>query len=78
MANYYASFIPRYAHTATPLSALLKKSSPWSWGAAQSRAFSELKEALCSKPLLVLPDLHKDKEFIIETDASDHAVGAVL
>ena len=31
LCNYYAKFIPGYAHIATPLYALLRKNVPWTW-----------------------------------------------
>ena len=46
------------------------------WGIKQQLAFIELKRALQSTPVLVLPDLNK--EFVVHCDASGYAVGAVL
>ena len=46
------------------------------WSKPQQQAFEELKQCLCSVPVLTLLDLQKP--FEIETDASDYAVGAVL
>ena len=46
------------------------------WTSECEKAFQSLKEALCSRPILRSPDL--DKEFILQTDASDRGVGAVL
>ena len=42
----------------------------------RERAFRELKTLLCSNPVLQSPDLKK--EFILQTDASEFGVGAVL
>ena len=39
-------------------------------------AFQRLKEILCSAPVLVTPDF--TRPFIVQTDASDRGVGAVL
>lgn len=61
---------------AQPLHALCKKGVPWHWGPAQQAAFAQLKAALCSAPLLRIPD--PSRPFILYTDASDVAVGAVL
>ena len=49
---------------------------PFMWGEEQQQAFEELWEALCSEPVLRGPDL--SKEFIVITDASDFALGAIL
>ena len=49
---------------------------PFVWGEAQQQAFEKVKDALCSKPVLMAPDL--SKEFIITTDASDFSLGAIL
>ena len=39
-------------------------------------AFENLKDKLTSSPVLSLPDF--SKEFVVECDASEHGVGAVL
>jgi hypothetical protein len=46
------------------------------WQPRQQAAFVRLKEALTSAPILILPD--NTKPYVMETDASDFAVGAVL
>ena len=48
------------------------------WGPEELSAFESLRAALCSHPVLVLPDLRAHRTFTIETDASDVAIGAVL
>jgi hypothetical protein len=48
----------------------------FAWSRFQQQAFDDLKQCLCSAPVLSLPDLHHP--FEIETDASDYAVGTVL
>jgi hypothetical protein len=45
-------------------------------GRSQQKAFDDLKQRLCSAPVLSLPDLQHP--FEIETDASDYVVGVVL
>ncbi|CAB0035377.1 unnamed protein product [Trichogramma brassicae] len=50
--------------------------TPFVWGADQEQAFATLKQSLSEAPVLVRPDF--DKEFAIQTDASDYAIGAVL
>lgn len=75
-ANFFRRFIRRFSHEALPLTQLLEKDTPYVWGAAQQRAFEALKQALSSAPVLQPPDF--SKPFIINTDASELAVGAVL
>ena len=48
----------------------------WDWSEAQHRAFNRLKLALTIAPVLKLPDF--DWQFVVTTDASDAAVGAIL
>jgi hypothetical protein len=48
----------------------------FAWGRSQQQAFDDLKQRLCSTPVLSLPDLQHP--FEIETDASDYVVGVVL
>ena len=78
MTNYYNAYIPQYAQKALPLTSLCRKDAPWVWSAECASAFESLRSALCSQPLLLIPDLSPGASFVLETDASDYAVGAVL
>ncbi|CAI7804709.1 unnamed protein product [Closterium sp. NIES-54] len=75
-ANYYNRFVPQYAKIATPLTNLLKKNTPFKLEDVHQQAMEQLKTALTSTPVLILPNPEKD--YVIEADASDQAVGAVL
>ena len=46
------------------------------WTPVCSKSFEELKKHLCSDPVLKSPDFNKP--FILQTDASNRGVGAVL
>jgi hypothetical protein len=46
------------------------------WGLSKQQAFDDLKQHLCSNPVLSLPDLQK--LFEIEADDLDYVVGTVL
>ena len=46
------------------------------WSQAQHQAFNRLKLALTTTPVLKLPDF--ERPFVVTTDASDAAVGAIL
>ncbi|CAI7834524.1 unnamed protein product [Closterium sp. NIES-53] len=74
--NYYNWFVPQYAKIATPLTNPLKKNTPFKWEDVHQQAMEQLKTALTSARVLILPDPKKD--YVIEADASDQAVGAVL
>lgn len=78
LANYYRRFIPDFAVLAAPLTDLTSKkhSRLVSWGPAAEEAFGDLKRALCAKPVLTAPDF--DKEFVVQADASETGLGAVL
>ena len=59
-----------------PLVKLLHKDIKWSWGDEQTEAFEKLKLALVSTPVLARPDF--SLPFMVQTDASNMAIGAVL
>ena len=78
IAGYYRKFIPQYASLAVPLTDLTRKSAPNEvvWSHECDRSFQSLKNALCSAPVLRSPDF--SRYFILQTNASDRGVGAVL
>ena len=76
LANHYQGYIPMYAHLASPLYQLKKKDAKFTWSNACEDAFQEIKQKLCNAPVLKIPDM--DKPFVVQTDASDVAMGAVL
>jgi len=55
---------------------LTRKDEKWQWEEAQQKAFDKLKQVFTTKPVLAAPDL--DKEFRVETNASNVATGGVL
>ncbi|CAI7878974.1 unnamed protein product [Closterium sp. NIES-54] len=75
-ANYYNRFVPQYAKIAAPLTDLLKKFTPYKWDTPHHQAMEQLQTALTTTPILILPD--PDKDYVVEEDTSDQAVGAVL
>ncbi len=48
----------------------------FSWVDPEQTALDKLKEAFCSAPILAYPD--HEGEFIVDTDANNYAIGAVL
>ncbi|MBW0562612.1 hypothetical protein O181_102327 [Austropuccinia psidii MF-1] len=75
-ANFYRGFIRNYSKKISSLTSFLKKDSPFPLNDKALRQFHQLKEAFTISPILS----HFDPSLptIVETDASNHALGAVL
>ncbi|KAG7674333.1 hypothetical protein KSW81_006127 [Nannochloris sp. 'desiccata'] len=76
LANYYRRYVHGFATMAAPLTLLTKKNVPFLWTTKQTQALEALKTALSTAPVLKNPEF--GKPFVITTDASEFAVGAVL
>jgi hypothetical protein len=87
LTNYYSEYVRGYADLAAPLMEKLKvpraegkkgSKKKIDWSKDEEQAFEKLKAALCEGLNLSLQHLDPDRPFILRTDASDRAVGAVL
>lgn len=76
LASYYRRFMRSFAEIARPLHQLTEKGKKFHWGEDCQRAFFTLKSCLISAPVLAYPD--PLKQFILDTDASNVGIGAVL
>ncbi|KAI4898887.1 hypothetical protein NFI96_006930, partial [Prochilodus magdalenae] len=76
LASYYRRFIRGFADIAAPLHHLTKPGVRFCWSDEAEQAFQELKRRLCNTPVLAYPNLSVG--FIVDTDASDRGLGAVL
>jgi hypothetical protein len=74
--NFYHPFIPNFSGIARPLNNLTKKNQQWHWEETEQMAFQTLKDLCMSEPVLWSPNW--TKKFILETDASGYALGAVI
>ena len=74
--QYVRKFLRNFSEIAIPLADLIRGAQVFKWTTGEQAAFEKLKEAVCSQPVLQLPDF--TKPFEIHTDASDQAYGVVL
>ena len=74
--GYYRRFIADYSSVAKPLFQLSSPEHKFEWTTACHEAFTSLKKRLTQAPILAYPDY--SKPFIVDTDASQVAMGAVL
>ncbi len=76
-ANFYRRFIRDFSTVAAPITTVLKvKPMKLVWTEAATSAFNRLKFRFTSAPILKHPD--PKLPFIVEVDASDCGIGAVL
>ena len=76
--GYYRRFIPHFATKAGPLTEATRKGKPEKvkWNSGEQNLFDQLKRSLLQTPTLRNPDFHQP--FILQTDASDVGIGAVV
>ena len=81
-ANFYRRFIEGYSRVVKPMTDMLKgmqagrKKGDFDWTDAQKASFAKLKELFTSEP--ILRHFNPSLRIMIETDASDFAIGAIL
>ena len=76
LGNFYWHFIKDYAIMAWPMTDLTCKDTVFNFGEKERTAFEALKAAFTSALVLQYPD--QDREFHLETDVSEFAVGGVI
>ena len=74
MASWYRKFLPDFA--TDPLIHLTKRGVAFIWSEEAQSAFEQIKARIASAPILQRPSF--DHPFVIQTDASDSGLGAVL
>lgn len=76
LAGYYCKFVRNYGILSKPLTNMLKKGQLYLWTAETDKAFEALKQALVIAPVLAMPNFRLP--FVVETEASNKGIGAVL
>ncbi|GFU85611.1 retrovirus-related Pol polyprotein from transposon 297 [Trichonephila clavipes] len=76
LCTYYRKFVKGFSNIARPLHKLTESKQKFQWTKECEDSFLQLKEALTSSSILIYPQ--PDKPFILDTDASNESVGAVL
>lgn len=74
--NFYHKYVPNIAVKLEPLHNLLRKGQSFNWTKNCQEAFNEMKQILCSQPVLTI--FNPNLPIYIYTDASILGVGAVL
>jgi len=74
--NFYRRFITGFSKTAKPLYNRTKKDVVWEWGNKEQTAFDELRQKLCSTPVLTY--FKAGRPLLVETDASQYVCSGIL
>ncbi|KAA3680006.1 uncharacterized protein DEA37_0009444 [Paragonimus westermani] len=79
LAPHYRRFAPHFAEIASPLHQITEKCDKFVWSTECNAAFNTPKDKLSSPPILAFPDFSPSAgPFVLDTDASDLAIGAVM
>jgi len=76
LCDYYRRFVPNFSDVEPPLHAMTKKNVVFRLSSECQKSFDELKDKLTKAPILALP--RDEGTYILDTDASDHGIRAVL
>ena len=76
--SFYRKFIPNFSERAAVLTDLTKGKNPSrvQWNITHQLAFQDLKAAMQNPPVLRPP--HWEDEFVLQVDASNRGLGAIL
>ena len=76
MVNYLSPFCEHLSLVIQPLQMLTQEAVPFIWSEVQESAFSKAKQLISSALVLAYYDLHKP--VVLQTNASDYALGSAL
>ena len=75
LCSYYRWFAKGFSQLGAPLIDMTKKGS-FQWTKDSQHTFERMKEVMSTCPILALPDI--SQLFVLECDASEVGIGAVL
>src|SRR5882672_6626769 len=75
-SNFYCQFIVGISEIVIPLIQLTCKDTPFIWGPDHIRVFGTLKHAFTTAPILA--HFNPDNPIVVETDASNYAIAAII
>jgi hypothetical protein len=76
LCSFYRKLVPKFAEIVKAMTTLTRKDQKFTWFPSQEEAFEELKNRLCTTPVLAYPNF--EFPFILTTDASKVAVATIL
>nr|GEY58993.1 retrotransposon protein, putative, Ty3-gypsy subclass [Tanacetum cinerariifolium] len=76
LAGYYRRFVEGFSKIAKSMTKLTQKDVKFDWDDKQEAAFQQIKQKLCSAPILALPE--ESEDFVVYCDASIQGLGAML
>ena len=76
LLGYYRNYVANFAAVASPLLELLHQDKKFWWSCEADDSFNFLKNAIGEDPILSHPNF--EYPFVVQTDASDKGLGAVL
>ena len=74
--QYLSKFVPQLSEVCEPLHRLTDKDTGWCWESSHQEAFETIKQLLSTAPTLRYYDV--SEPVTVQTDASEHGLGAVL
>ena len=74
--NYLARFMSRLSEVMEPVRILTRSNTEWEWTELQENYITEIKRMVTKAPILAF--CYPAKELVIECDASQNGLGAVL
>jgi len=75
-ANFYQRFFKGFSRKMKPITDLLRNGVPYEWSHECAKAFQDFKDQVTKAP--ILKHFEHMHQIVVETDASDFTIGAVL